>query len=71
MKSRMPFLAWNITKDLAKMFFTMFYQKFRKVIKGDLMQMFQSLHNGDFPLFSLNFGVIILIPKVLEARQMQ
>lgn len=49
----------------------MFYQKFWKVIKADLMHMFQSLHNGDLPLFSLNFGVIILIPKALEAKWIQ
>jgi hypothetical protein len=33
--------------------------------------MFQELHYGDLPLFSLNFGVITLIPKVQEANVIQ
>ncbi|WVZ75253.1 hypothetical protein U9M48_023327 [Paspalum notatum var. saurae] len=41
-----------------------FYQKFWDVIKGDLLCM-------DLPLFSLNFGVITLIPKVQEANVIQ
>src|SRR5438128_12144865 len=48
-----------------------FYQKFWEVIKVDLLLMFQELHSGDLPLFSLNFGVITLIPKVQEANVIQ
>ena len=48
-----------------------FYQKFWGVIKVDLMQMFHDLHSGTLPLFSLNFGVITLIPKVQEANRIQ
>ena len=48
-----------------------FYQKFWNTIKGDLMQMFHDLYAGDLPLFSLNFGVITLIPKVQEANMIQ
>ena len=48
-----------------------FYQKFWNTIKGDLMQMFHDLYAGDLPLFSLNFGVITLIPKVQEANVIQ
>ena len=48
-----------------------FYQKFWEPIKGDQMLMFYSLHKGDLPLFSLNFGIITLVPKVLEANQIQ
>ena len=33
--------------------------------------MFHDLHVGDLPLFSLNFGVITLIPKVQEANEIQ
>src|SRR6266508_2553379 len=33
--------------------------------------MFHELHSGDLPLFSLNFGVITLIPKVQEANIIQ
>ena len=35
------------------------------------MQMFHDLYVGDLPLFSLNFGVITLIPKVQEANVIQ
>ena len=48
-----------------------FYQKFWDVIKVDLMQMFHDLHSGTLLLFSLNFGVITLIPKVQEANRIQ
>jgi hypothetical protein len=33
--------------------------------------MFHELHTGTLLLFSLNFGVITLIPKVHEANQIQ
>jgi hypothetical protein len=52
-------------------FLAEFYQKFWNTIKGDLMQMFHDLYAGDLPLFSLNFGVITLIPKVQEANVIQ
>src|SRR5438128_12345160 len=48
-----------------------FYQKFWEVIKGDLLSMFHELRSGDLLLFSLNFGVITLIPKVQEANIIQ
>jgi hypothetical protein len=48
-----------------------FYQKLWNVIKGDLMVMFHELHSGDLPLFSLNFGVISLIPKAQEVNRIQ
>ena len=48
-----------------------FYQQFWDVIKGDLMQIFHDLHNGDIPLFSLNFGVIMLLPKTQETNKIQ
>jgi hypothetical protein len=48
-----------------------FYQKFWDVIKGDLLQMFHELHTGTLPLFSPNFGLITLIPKVQQANQIQ
>jgi hypothetical protein len=48
-----------------------FFQNFWNTIKQDLMEMFHDLHKGDIPLFSLNFGVITLIPKVNEANQIQ
>jgi hypothetical protein len=48
-----------------------FYQNFWEIIKGDLMQMFLDLHAGVLPLFSLNFDVITLLPKVQEANMIQ
>jgi mannosylglycoprotein endo-beta-mannosidase len=48
-----------------------FYQKFWEVIKGDLMRMFEDFHKGDLPLFHLNFGTIILLPKKENAIQIQ
>jgi hypothetical protein len=48
-----------------------FYQKFWDVIKEDLMAIFHGLFIGDLPLFSLNFGVIMLIPKVQDITQIQ
>jgi hypothetical protein len=35
------------------------------------MEMFHDLHKGDILLFSLNFGVITLIPKVQDANRIQ
>jgi hypothetical protein len=48
-----------------------FFQKFWNTIKGDLMQTFHDLYEGDLPLFSLNFEVITLVPKVQEANVIQ
>ena len=33
--------------------------------------MFHDLHNGDLPLFNLNFGVITFLPKTQEASKIQ
>jgi len=52
-------------------FLAEFYQQFWDVIKGDLMNMFHDLHKGDLPLFSLHFGVIMLLPKTQEASKIQ
>ena len=48
-----------------------FYQHFWEVIKGDLMDMFHDLYIGDPLIFSLNFGVITLLPKTQEANKIQ
>ena len=40
-----------------------FYQAFWGTIKDDLMAMFAMFHNQELPLYSLNFGTIILLPK--------
>lgn len=36
-------------------FLTEFSKQFYEIIKGDLIQMFQNLHRGNLPLFSLHF----------------
>jgi hypothetical protein len=48
-----------------------FYQTFWDTIKGDLMDLFVELHDGQLELFRINFGEIILLPKVNEAEQIQ
>jgi hypothetical protein len=48
-----------------------FYQSFWEVIKGDLMALFREFHNGSLPIYSLNFGTIILIPKSKDVVKIQ
>ena len=48
-----------------------FYQTFWPIIKSDLMAMFYSFQKGELPLFHLNFGTIILLPKKENAVQIQ
>jgi hypothetical protein len=48
-----------------------FYQFFWEVIKPDLLELFSSLHARQLELFRLNFGEIILLPKVNEAERIQ
>ena len=44
-------------------FLAEFYQCFWEIIKTDLMALFMEFHKGNLPLYSLNFGVITLLPK--------
>ena len=48
-----------------------FYQKCWAVIKDDLFAMFRDFQKGELPLFHLNFGIIILLPKKENAIQIQ
>jgi mannosylglycoprotein endo-beta-mannosidase len=48
-----------------------FYQSFWDTIKMDLLHMFSALHTGQLELFRLNFGEVILLPKVNEAERIQ
>jgi hypothetical protein len=48
-----------------------FYQSFWDTIKSDLLHMFSVLHAGQLELFRLNFGKVILLPKVNEAERIQ
>jgi hypothetical protein len=45
-----------------------FYQVFWEIIKIDLMALFHEFHKVHLPLFSLNFGIITLLPKEKEAK---
>jgi len=44
---------------------------FWEIIKDDLMAMFMDFCNRILPLYSLNFGIITLLPKKSEAIQIQ
>jgi hypothetical protein len=48
-----------------------FYQVFWDLIKTDLMALFRDFHEGHLPLFSLNFGILTLIPKLKEVKMIQ
>ena len=48
-----------------------FYQHFWDVIKSDLLELLRCLHDGQLELFRLNFGEIVLLPKVMEAERIQ
>jgi hypothetical protein len=48
-----------------------FYQKFWETIKGDLMVLFKDFFEKKLPLFSLNFGIITLLPKQKEATHIK
>jgi hypothetical protein len=48
-----------------------FHQVLWSLIKDDLMAIFRDFHAGDLPLFCLNFGVIMLIPKEKEVKRIQ
>jgi hypothetical protein len=48
-----------------------FYQACREIIKIDPMALFKDFHDGYLPLYRLNFGTIILLPKSQEATMIQ
>jgi hypothetical protein len=48
---------------------TEFYQACWEVIKDDLIELFWEFHNGNLPLYSLNFGTIILLLKSRKATR--
>jgi hypothetical protein len=52
-------------------FLAEFYQAFWEIIKHDLMALFKECHNGTLNLFSLNFGIITLLPKQKEAAHIK
>ena len=52
-------------------FLAEFYQVFWGVIKDDLLPLFAELHREALDLYSLNFAIITLIPKVSNAIKIQ
>jgi hypothetical protein len=50
---------------------TKFYEACWNFIKEDLLALFMDFHAGALPLYMLNFGMIILIPKCWEATTIQ
>jgi hypothetical protein len=52
-------------------FLAEFYQVFWDLIKDDLMALFREFHSSSLPLYSLNFGTIILLPKCAEVVTIQ
>jgi mannosylglycoprotein endo-beta-mannosidase len=48
-----------------------FYQSFWDIIKFDLLDLFAELHKGQLDLFRINFGEIILLPKITDATRIQ
>jgi hypothetical protein len=52
-------------------FLAEFYQVFWELIKSDLMAMILDFKKGDLSLFSLNFGIITLIPKQREVAHIK
>jgi hypothetical protein len=48
-----------------------FYQSFWDTIKMDLLHMFSVLHAEQLELFCLNFGEVILLPKINEVERIQ
>jgi hypothetical protein len=48
-----------------------FYQVFWSLIKNDLMALFRDFYAGNLPLFSINFGIITLLPKEQEVKKIR
>jgi hypothetical protein len=44
-------------------FLAEFYQACWDFLKDDLVAMFECFHRGELPLFHLNYGTIIFLPK--------
>jgi hypothetical protein len=44
-------------------FLAEFHQSFWEIIKIDLMRLFEAFQRDNLPLFHLNYGTIVLLPK--------
>jgi hypothetical protein len=47
------------------------FYNFRGIIKADILELFNFLHAGQLELFHLNFGKIVLLPKVIETEMIE
>ena len=71
-RSEMPSFQMKHNKVLGLDGFPVeFYKVFWSLIKNDLMAMFRDVHDGNLPLFILNFGILTLIPKLKEVKMIQ
>jgi hypothetical protein len=48
-----------------------FYQRFWEVIKYDLMALFKEFYECTLPIFHLNYGVIMFLPKQKESTNIK
>jgi hypothetical protein len=48
-----------------------FYKKCWDIIKGDIIEMFNDFHEGRLDVSRINYGVITLLPKVIDAEKIQ
>lgn len=49
----------------------LFYQKFWKVIKPDLIKPFRAFEDGNINMARLNYATVILIPKEPDTRNLK
>ena len=48
-----------------------FYQSCWEIVKNDIIQLFDDFYNGLLDVSRLNYGVITLLPKVVDAEKIQ
>ena len=48
-----------------------FYQHFWEIVKRDLMKLLNEFQAGKLDIPRLNYGIITLIPKTADAKQIQ
>jgi hypothetical protein len=52
-------------------FLLCFIKKKWDIVKNDIMALFQDFYEGKLDIFRLNFDVLSLIPKVMDATTMK
>jgi len=48
-----------------------FYQSCWDIVKNDIMNIFHEFHSGVLDVSRINYGIITLLPKILEAEKIQ